>query len=178
MNYSHNTLTLSDDERTMCLALEQAQRAYAIGEVPVGAVIVDPQGKLVAQGYNRSIIDHDPSQHAEMMALRAACKTVGNYRLPGYSLFVTLEPCLMCLGALLHARLERVVFGAPDPKTGVCGSVLSLHEHTGLNHQTLLSGGVLESECANLLRQFFRERRTQQSLLKQQALFDANKVQS
>lgn len=174
MNYSDNTLMLSDDEHVMRLALEQAQLAYAIGEVPVGAVLIDGEGRLVGQGYNRSIVDHDPSQHAEMMALRAACKAVGNYRLPGYSLFVTLEPCLMCLGALLHARLERVVFGASDPKTGVCGSLLSLHEHTRLNHQTVVSGGVLESECADLLRQFFRERRAQHHLLKQQAQLDAN----
>lgn len=144
----------------MQLALAQAAQAQQLGEVPVGAVLVDVQGVLLATGFNRTIIDHDPTAHAEIVALRAGAKQVQNYRLPGASLYVTLEPCAMCLGAMLHARLARVVFGASDPKTGVCGSVLNLALEKQLNHHTQVEGGVLAQECGDTLRQFFKERRS------------------
>ncbi|MDH4401145.1 MAG: tRNA adenosine(34) deaminase TadA [Burkholderiaceae bacterium] len=144
----------------MQLALAQAALAQQLGEVPVGAVLVDAQGELLATGFNRTIIDHDPTAHAEIVALRAGAQQVQNYRLPGASLYVTLEPCAMCLGAMLHARLARVVFGAPDPKTGVCGSVLNLALEKQLNHHTQVEGGVLAQECGDTLRQFFKERRS------------------
>jgi tRNA(adenine34) deaminase len=144
----------------MHLALAQAAQARQLGEVPVGAVLVDAQGERLATGFNRTIIDHDPTAHAEIVALRAGAKQVHNYRLPGASLFVTLEPCAMCLGAMMHARLARVVFGAPDPKTGVCGSVLNLALEKQLNHHTQVEGGVLAQECGDTLRQFFKERRS------------------
>ncbi len=148
------------DRAWMQLALAQAAQAQQLGEVPVGAVLVDAQGELLATGFNRTIIDHDPTAHAEIVALRAGAKQVQNYRLPGASLFVTLEPCAMCLGAMLHARLARVVFGASDPKTGVCGSVLNLALEKKLNHHTQVEGGVLAQECGDTLRQFFKERRS------------------
>ena len=143
----------------MALALRQAEQAGAIGEVPVGAVVVDAQGNVLASGHNRTIIDADPTAHAEIVALRAAAALVQNYRLPGVSLYVTLEPCVMCIGAMLHARLARVVFGASDPKTGACGSVLDVAELPRLNHHTAVIGGVLAEPCGDILRQFFRARR-------------------
>lgn len=149
------------DATVMRLALEQAELAGAAGEVPVGAVVLDAQGQVIGTGFNRTIGDHDPTGHAEIVALRAAAAHVHNYRLPGASLFVTLEPCAMCMGAMLHARLARVVYGATDPKTGACGSVLSVHTVPQLNHQTAVEGGVLADECGELLRRFFRERRAQ-----------------
>ena len=142
------------------MALAQAAQAQQLGEVPVGAVLVDAQGELLATGFNRTIIDHDPTAHAEVVALRAGAKQVQNYRLPGASLYVTLEPCAMCLGAMMHARLARVVFGAADPKTGVCGSVLNLSLEKQLNHHTQVEGGILAQECGDTLRQFFKERRS------------------
>lgn len=142
------------------MALTQAAQAQQRGEVPVGAVLVDAQGELLATGFNRTIIDHDPTAHAEIVALRAGARQVQNYRLPGASLYVTLEPCAMCLGAMFHARLARVVFGAHDPKTGVCGSVLNLSLEKQLNHHTHVEGGVLAQECGDTLRQFFKERRS------------------
>lgn len=142
----------------MQAALEAAQQAYALGEVPVGAVVVRGDA-LIAVGYNRPITTHDPSAHAEMMALRLAAEKLGNYRLPECELYVTLEPCAMCAGAMLHARLKRVVFGAADPKTGVAGGVINLFEHTQLNHQTEVLGGVLAEPCSQLLKDFFAERR-------------------
>ena len=141
-------------------ALAQAEQAQLLGEVPVGAVLLDAAGRELSVGFNRTIIDHDPTAHAEIVALRLAAKKVQNYRLPGATLYVTLEPCAMCLGALMHARLARVVFGAPDPKTGVCGSVLNLAEYKQLNHHTQVEGGVLAPECGDTLRQFFKERRS------------------
>jgi tRNA(adenine34) deaminase len=144
----------------MRLALAQAAQAQQLGEVPVGAVLIDAQGELLATGFNRTIIDHDPTAHAEIVALRSGAQKVQNYRLPGASLYVTLEPCAMCLGAMMHARLARVVFGAPDPKTGVCGSVLNLALEKQLNHHTQVEGGVLAQQCGDTLRQFFKERRS------------------
>ena len=146
------------DADFMQQALEQARHAWSLGEVPVGAVVVR-DGVVIARGFNQPIGRHDPTAHAEIMALRAAAELVGNYRLPGCELYVTLEPCAMCAGAMLHARLARVVFGASDPKTGVCGSLLNLFEQTQLNHQTQLDGGVLAEECGQLLKDFFTARR-------------------
>ncbi|MGG4774783.1 tRNA adenosine(34) deaminase TadA [Paenalcaligenes sp. Me52] len=150
------------EQRYMDRALELAMQAWACGEVPVGAVVVDIQGQIIGEGYNRTITTPDPTAHAEVVALRAAASKVGNYRLPGASVYVTLEPCVMCMGAMLHARVGRVVFAATDPKTGACGSVLCLQQHTQLNHQTIVEQGLRETEAADLLRRFFKERRAQQ----------------
>lgn len=149
------------DEDFMRLALAQAGEAAQAGEVPVGAVLVH-QGQVIAVGRNAPIDGHDPTAHAEMLALRAGAQARGNYRLEDCELFVTLEPCAMCSGAMLHARLKRVVFGAADPKTGAAGSVLNLFDHTQLNHQTQVQGGVLADECGAALQDFFRQRRTVQ----------------
>ncbi|KPF50010.1 hypothetical protein IP87_13520 [beta proteobacterium AAP121] len=149
----------------MRLALDQAHNAWLVGEVPVGAVIVrpGPEGpQVIATGYNRPITTHDPTAHAEIVALRHAATLVENYRLPDCELFVTLEPCAMCAMALMHARFKRVVFGAPDPKTGAAGSVVDLFAQGQLNHHTAVQGGVLADECGQLLRSFFAERRAQQ----------------
>ena len=146
------------DASFMQFALAQAREAAALGEVPVGAVVVRG-GQIIATGRNAPIGGHDPTAHAEIIALRAAAQTVGNYRLDDCELFVTLEPCAMCSGAMLHARLKRVVFGASDLKTGTAGSVINLFTQPQLNHQTQLQGGVLAAECAALLQDFFRQRR-------------------
>ena len=142
----------------MHLALEQAREAGAAGEVPVGAVVVR-DGQVIGAGRNGPVANHDPTAHAEILALRQAANAIGNYRLDGCELYVTLEPCAMCCGAMLHARLRRVVFGAPDPKTGAAGSVLDLFAQPLLNHQTHAQGGVLAQECGALLGDFFRTRR-------------------
>jgi tRNA(adenine34) deaminase len=146
------------DHQFMHQAIEQAQLAAVAGEVPVGAVLVR-DGQVIAKAFNKPIGNHDPSAHAEMLALREAAKTEGNYRLPGSTLYVTLEPCVMCAGAILHARVDRVVFGAPDPKTGAAGSVLDVFSSKQINHQTSVEGGVMSEECGQLLRSFFKERR-------------------
>ncbi|SFD26736.1 tRNA(adenine34) deaminase [Massilia yuzhufengensis] len=142
----------------MALALDQARLAWAQGEVPVGAVVVK-DGEVIATGYNQPIGRHDPTAHAEIVALRAAAEKLGNYRLPGCELYVTLEPCIMCSGAMMHARLARVVYAAPDPKTGACGSVLNLFEQEKLNHHTEVAGGVMAQEASSMLKAFFAERR-------------------
>ena len=144
----------------MRIALDQAHNAWLVGEVPVGAVIVRA-GQVIATGYNRPITEHDPTAHAEIVALRHAATLLGNYRLPECELFVTLEPCAMCAMALMHARFKRVVFGALDPKTGAAGSVVDLFALTQLNHHTQLHGGLLADDCARVLRDFFAERRQQ-----------------
>jgi tRNA(adenine34) deaminase len=153
------------DTAMMQLALDQAQAAWQVGEVPVGAVIVDAQGQVLGAGYNRTIIDADPTAHAEIVALRAAAQRLSNYRLPGLTMYVTLEPCVMCVGAMLHARLARVCYGATDPKTGACGSVLDVGAVAQLNHQTSFHGGVLADACGDVLRRFFRARRGKESPL-------------
>ncbi|MRW89593.1 tRNA adenosine(34) deaminase TadA [Duganella sp. FT80W] len=142
----------------MRLALEQAQQAWNLGEVPVGAVVVR-DGEVIAVGCNQPIGKHDPTAHAEIVALRAAAEKLGNYRLPGCELYVTLEPCVMCSGAMMHARLAKVVYGAADPKTGACGSVVNLFEQEQLNHHTEIEGGVLAEECGAMLKNFFAARR-------------------
>lgn len=146
------------DPQFMQLALAQAQHAWALGEVPVGAVVVK-DGVVIATGCNQPIGQHDPTAHAEIVALRAAADKLGNYRLPGCELYVTLEPCVMCSGAMMHARLARVVYGAQDPKTGACGSVLDLFAQEKLNHHTEVVGGVLADEASAMLKAFFAERR-------------------
>lgn len=150
----------ADMRAHMSRALEQAQRARDLGEVPVGAVVVRA-GEVIAVGFNQPIGRHDPTAHAEIMALRAASDLLGNYRLPGCELYVTLEPCAMCAGAMMHARLARVIYGAADPKTGACGSVLNLFAQAQLNHHTELVGGVLAQDCGLLLKDFFSARRAQ-----------------
>ena len=142
----------------MHAALDLARQAQALGEVPVGAVVVR-DGEIIGRGFNAPISRHDPSAHAEMIALRDAAQYIGNYRLVGCELFVTLEPCLMCAGAIMHARIGRVVFGASDAKTGACGSVLNPFTEARLNHHTTISGGVLAQECGALLSNFFAQRR-------------------
>jgi len=147
------------DDGAMRLALEQARLAGQRGEVPVGAVVLDARQECIGLGFNQTIMDSDPTAHAEIVALRRAAARAGNYRLPGATVYVTLEPCAMCLGAMLHARVARVVYGAPDPKTGACGGVIDLAAEPRLNHHTQVRGGVLADECGELLRQFFRIRR-------------------
>lgn len=146
------------DENAMRIALDQAHNAWLAGEVPVGAVLMRG-GQVIATGYNRPITTHDPTAHAEIVALRHAATLLGNYRLPECELFVTLEPCAMCAMAMMHARLKRVVFAAPDSKTGVAGSVLNLFDQPQLNHHTCIQGGVLAEASAKLLREFFAQRR-------------------
>lgn len=142
----------------MRAALEEARRAWAEGEVPVGAVVVK-DGEIIARGYNQPIGRHDPTAHAEIVAMRAAAEALGNYRLPGCELYVTLEPCVMCSGAMMHARLSKIIFGATDPKTGACGSVVNVFESEQLNHHAEVTGGLLADDCGQVLKDFFAERR-------------------
>jgi tRNA(adenine34) deaminase len=147
-----------DDLEAMQAALDEARLAGEAGEVPIGAVVVC-EGEIVARGQNRMLRDLDPTAHAEIVAMRAAAAAVGNYRLLDCTLYVTLEPCAMCAGAMIHARLDRLVFAAADPKAGAAGSVLTVLNHPQLNHQMLVERGILAEESAELLRSFFRERR-------------------
>ncbi len=149
-----------NDAAFMQLALAQAEEAASAGEVPVGAVVVK-NGQVIATGRNASIDGRDPTAHAEIVALRQAAQVLGNYRLDGCSLYVTLEPCAMCSGAMIHARLDQVVYGASDPKTGAAGSVLDLFANAQINHQTLVHGGVMAAECASQLQAFFQEKRSE-----------------
>jgi len=146
------------DQDFMQAALDEARQAAEAGEVPIGAVIVR-EGEIVARGQNRVLRSLDPTAHAEIVAMRAAAAFVGNYRLLGCTLYVTLEPCAMCAGAMIHARVARLVYAALDPKAGACGSVLSVLNHPQLNHQMQVEQGILVDEVAVLLRSFFRERR-------------------
>jgi len=139
-------------------ALELAERAERLGEVPVGALIT-LKDEIIGEGFNNPIADHDPTAHAEIVAMRAAGQSLKNYRLVGATLYVTLEPCVMCMGAMSHARIERVVYGAPDPKRGAAGSALKLQDADFLNHRIEVHGGLLEMECGHQLRRFFREKR-------------------
>jgi tRNA(adenine34) deaminase len=150
-----------DDEFFMREALNLAQQAAAAGEVPVGAVVVK-DGQIVGRGSNAPISKHDPTAHAEIAAMRDAAQGLGNYRLVGCELFVTLEPCVMCVGAMFHARIARVVYGARDPKTGAAGSVVDLYSEERLNHHATLEGGLLAEECGKVLSDFFAMRRAQQ----------------
>jgi len=146
------------DELFMEEALRAAQRALEQGEVPVGAIVVH-EGKIVGRGGNRNIVDSDPTAHAEIIALRQAGAALGNHRLEGCELFATIEPCAMCAGALVHARLKRLVYGADDPKAGAVHSVMQVLNHPDLNHRMEVRGGVLAGRCAELLQSFFRSRR-------------------
>ena len=148
----------TDDELWMEEALRAARRALEAGEVPVGAVVVC-QGSIVGRGWNRNIADSDPSAHAEILALRDAGTALGNHRLADCELFVTIEPCAMCAGAMVHARIKRVIYGALDPKAGAVESVMQVLNHPRLNHRMEISGGVLAGRCAELLQDFFRNRR-------------------
>jgi tRNA(adenine34) deaminase len=142
----------------MQIALSEAARAREAGEVPVGAVLV-MDGEVVATGFNQPIASQDPTAHAEVVAIRAAAQRVGNYRLTGSTLYVTVEPCLMCVGAMIHARVATVVYGAPEPRAGALGSSLAAHEAPGLNHRLQVVSGVLADECRETMQAFFRERR-------------------
>ena len=149
---------MNDDEKWMALAIKQAVKADTEGEVPVGAVIVK-DGQLIAQAHNQPISTNDATAHAEIQLLRAAGKLQKNYRLINTTIYVTLEPCAMCLGAMMHARIKRIVYGASDPKTGVCGSHVDLSSESFFNHEMKISGGILEKECKELLQSFFKSRR-------------------
>jgi tRNA(adenine34) deaminase len=149
----------ADDERYMQAALELARQAATLDEVPVGAVVV-LDGEIIGRGCNQPISRSDPTAHAEIVALRDAANRLGNYRMPGATLYVTLEPCVMCSGAIMHARIARVVFGARDPKTGAAGSVIDLFAEDRLNHHAEVTGGVLAEACGSLLSSFFAARRT------------------
>ncbi len=148
----------SFDQAMMQQALQLAQQAAAAGEVPVGAIVVK-DGQIIGRGSNAPIRLHDPSAHAEILAMRAAAQHLGNYRLVGCTLYVTLEPCVMCTGAIQHARIARLVFGASDPKTGACGSVINLMNESKLNHHTSITRGILAETCGEQLSQFFAQRR-------------------
>ena len=147
-----------EDEKWMRFAIKEANTAKDKGEVPVGAVLVK-EGLLVAKAHNQPISSNDPTAHAEIQLLRIAGKKLSNYRLTSTTLYVTLEPCTMCLGAMIHARIERLVFGTSDPKSGVCGSTIDLSSESIFNHQILVNGGVLEIECKDILQSFFKLRR-------------------
>jgi len=149
---------MTTDEQWMKIAIDEAHLAMDENEIPVGALLVK-DNKLIAQAHNRPIINSDPTSHAEIEVLRMAGKKLRNYRIPKSILYVTLEPCAMCFGAMIHARIERVVFGASDPKSGVCGSTIDLSSESIFNHQISVSGGVLEIECKNILQSFFKLRR-------------------
>jgi tRNA(adenine34) deaminase len=149
---------MTSDLEAMREAVAEARKAAAAGEVPIGAVMMC-RGEIIARGQNSVIRSSDPTAHAEIVVLRQAARTFGNYRLLGCAIYVTLEPCVMCAGALIHARVERLVYGAPDPKAGACGSVLSVINHPQLNHQMHVVPGVLSDPSSELIRSFFRERR-------------------
>jgi tRNA(adenine34) deaminase len=147
----------------MAIALELAAHADRAGEVPVGAIVVR-NGEILGRGHNGTISHNDPTAHAEVIALREAAQRIGNYRLADCDLFVTLEPCVMCAGAIMHARVRRVIYGAPDPKTGACGSVVNLFDEVRLNHHAIVTGGVLAEECGQRLKEFFARRRNRSDL--------------
>jgi len=149
-----------EDAAWMGLALEQAALAAAAGEVPVGALVIK-EGEIVGRGHNRNLLDDDPTAHAEIVALRQAAARLGNHRLTGCIMVATIEPCAMCAGALIHARVARLVYGASDPKAGAAGSVLQVINHPGLNHRMEVTAGVLSSECSEILQEFFRRKRQQ-----------------
>ena len=147
------------DEQFMMRALALARLAAEAGEVPIGAVVVDAEGNIVGEGENRPIRTNDPTAHAEIVAMRAAAERLRNYRLPGLTLYVTLEPCTMCAGAMVHARIARLVYGAPDPKAGATGSIYNIVNDPRLNHRMEITPGEREEDCRNVLQEFFRTRR-------------------
>ena len=151
-----------DDAAWMELALEQATLAATAGEVPVGALVIK-DGEIIGRGHNRNLLDDDPTAHAEIVALRQAAARLGNHRLTGCVMVATIEPCSMCAGALIHARIARLVYGAADPKAGAAGSVLQVINHPGLNHRMEVTAGVLADKCSQVLQEFFRQKRQQTS---------------
>ena len=153
------------DEIWMRHALELAKCAESIGEIPVGAVIVDENGQLIGEGFNQSIIKHNPTAHAEIMAIEQAGQFLHNYRLVNTTLYVTLEPCIMCAGAIIHSRIKRVVYGASDYKTGAAGSYINILSRTGINHFAQITSGVLASECSSMLSNFFKKRRLEKNII-------------
>lgn len=154
------------DEYWMQYAIKLANHAEAIGEIPVGAVIVDENNQIIGEGFNQPISKHNPTAHAEMIAIAQAGEFLKNYRLLNTTLYVTLEPCIMCAGAIIHSRIKRVVYGASDLKTGAAGSFTNILSHEGINHFAQVTGGVLAQECSTLLSNFFKKRRQQKKLLK------------
>ncbi|MBO4902797.1 MAG: tRNA adenosine(34) deaminase TadA [Lachnospiraceae bacterium] len=161
----------SEDEKYMMKALQQAKKAYDLGEVPIGCVIVS-DGKIIARGYNRRNTDKNTLSHAEISAIRKASRVVGDWRLEGCTMYVTLEPCQMCAGALVQSRIDRVVIGCMSPKSGCAGSVLNLLQMDAFNHQVEITSGVLEEECSHLLSAFFKDLRIRNALEKTAGLFD------
>ena len=148
-----------EDAFYMRAALAEAAQVYALGEVPIGAVLVDEAGEIVARGHNLRERDHDATAHAEMIAIRAACERLGRWRLSGLTLYVTIEPCPMCAGAIVMSRMDRVVYGGTDYKAGACESLFNIPGHPALNHHPEVTAGVLAEECADIMKRFFRERR-------------------
>jgi len=157
-NFDDSALLITDDKAFLQCAFELAKRAEQEGEVPVGAVIVK-DGEVIAEGWNRPIANHDPTAHAEIQVIRAASKKLNNYRLPHTTLYVTLEPCLMCMGAIIHARIQRVVYGATDHRAGAVESIYTIPDDRKLNHHVEIEGGVMAEECGQLLKDFFKKRR-------------------
>ncbi|EAR08549.1 tRNA adenosine(34) deaminase TadA [Reinekea blandensis] len=158
---------IRSDEDYMRAALQQAEQAYRAGEVPIGAVVTY-QDRIIGEGYNQTITQLDPSAHAEMLAIRAAAQAIGNYRLVGCTLYVTIEPCTMCVGLLVHSRIDCLVFGAPEPKAGAIRSASCVHEQAHFNHEFEIRSGVLAEDCSGTMSRFFRERRLRQKALKKQ----------
>ena len=150
---------MPDDSYGMRLALAEAQRAYALGEVPIGAVILDEAGEVISSGYNLRETEHDATAHAELIAIQRACRSLGRWRLRGMTLYVTIEPCPMCAGAIVMSRISRVVYGSTDTKAGACESLFNITGCPALNHQPEMRAGVLADECAEIIRRFFHERR-------------------
>ena len=150
---------MPDDDHGMRLALAEAERAYALGEVPIGAVILNGAGELIASGYNLRETEHDATAHAELIAIRCACQSLGRWRLTGLTLYVTIEPCPMCAGAIVMSRISRVVYGSTDTKAGACESLFNITGCPALNHQPEIRAGVLADECSEIIKRFFRERR-------------------
>ena len=150
---------MPDDDYGMRLALAEAERAYALGEVPIGAVILNGAGELIASGYNLRETEHDATAHAELIAIRRACQSLGRWRLTGLTLYVTIEPCPMCAGAIVMSRISRVVYGSTDTKAGACESLFNITGNPVLNHQPEMLAGVLADECSEIIKRFFRERR-------------------
>lgn len=150
---------MPDDSHGMRLALAEAERAYALGEVPIGAVILNDAGELIASGYNLRETEHDATAHAELIAIRRACQKLGRWRLTGLTLYVTIEPCPMCAGAIVMSRISRVVYGSTDTKAGACESLFNITGNPALNHQPEIRAGVLADECSQIIKRFFRERR-------------------
>ena len=156
--FTYENKLMTEDEKWMRIAIEEAKLAMKENEIPVGSVLIQNE-KIIAQAHNQPIGNNDPTAHAEIQVLRKAGKQLENYRLVGSTLYVTLEPCAMCFGAMVHSRIERIVFGALDPKTGVCGSCIDLNNESFFNHKISITGGVLDKECSNLLRLFFASKR-------------------